>query len=185
MDPVDDPEEFIAASIYWYPGIFPTRTEVLDHTLLCNGNGYEWGSDGKIRSVFAHIDPHQDDDCIARELRDADAEEAKERQRGYQLPPEASFAAWHREQAAELQAVRDDYLRRARTYGPVRVREQVPGPGNADGYQARMITSWDLGWTLLGRAPAYVAPVWRPYLAEVRELFAPVLVEQGTLWGPS
>ncbi len=178
MDPVDDPEEFIAASVWYHPLIFPTRTEVLDHTLLCNGNGYEWGADGKIRSVFAHIDPSGDEDTIARYEREAAEEEARSRK--YELPEEHSMASYYRKQAAELKVIRAQYLQRARTYGPVRVREQVPG--NADNYPARVVTSRDLKWMLLGRAPQYVHPVWQPYLAEVRELFAPVLMEQGALW---
>lgn len=182
MDPVDDPEEFIAASIWYHPLIFPTRTEVLDHTLLCNGNGYEWGADGKIRSVFAHIDSSGDEDTITRYERDAAEEEARERKYDPPLPPQYSMANWYRAQAAELKVARAEYLQRARTYGPARVTEQVPGPGNGHLYQARVVTSRDLKWTLLGRAPEHVHPVWQPYLAEVRELFAPVLVEQGTLW---
>lgn len=178
MDPIDDPEEFIAASIWYHPLLFPTRTEVLDHTLLCGGNGYAWGPDGKVRSVFAHIDPSQDEDTIARYERDADEEDARVVRYGGSY----SMASWYREQAAELQVIRSEYLQRARTYGPVRLTEQVPGPGNADNYQARMITSRDLGWTLLGRAPRHVHPAWQPYLAEARELFAPLFVEQGTLW---
>lgn len=106
MDPADDPEEFIRASIYWY--LFPTRTEVLDH------------------------------------------------------------------------AVRADYRHLARTYGPVRATEQ--GYPDATQRQARMITSRDLPWTLLGRAPERVNPRWQVILDEVRDLFAPVLIEQGTLF---
>lgn len=41
MDPAD-PEELIAASIWWYPTLFGHRTAVLQHLLLCPGNGYEW-----------------------------------------------------------------------------------------------------------------------------------------------
>jgi hypothetical protein len=178
MAPADDPEEFIAASVYWHPMIFPTRTEVLDHTFLCNGNGYEWGSDGKIHSVFAHVEPDLNRDLVARYERDADEEEARYRDRG--LDVSYSMTGHYRKQAAALRAIRADYLHLARTYGPVRVTEQdYP---DATGRRARMVTGRDLKWTLLGRAPAYVAPAWRPYLAEVRELFAPVLVEQGALW---
>lgn len=179
MDPIDDPEEFIAASIWHSPLIFPTRTEVLEHTLLHNGNGYGWSPDGKVRSVFAHIDPSGDEDTIARYERDAAREEARERKYDPPLPPEYSMARWYREQAAELRVIRSEYLQRARTYGPVRLTEQVPGSRER---QARMITSRDLGWTLLGRAPQHVHPAWQPYLAEARDLFAPLFVEQGTLW---
>lgn len=169
MDPITDPEEFIAASIYWYPLVCATRTEVLDHTLLCNGNGYEWGEDGRIRSVFSHIEPGED--WPEKYEREA----LREEERGDKL----GMAAWHREEAAKLQVIRDDYRRLARTYGPVRVTEQVPGYRD---YQRRMVTSHDLEWTLLGRAPEYVDPAWEAILAEGRQLFAPILIEQGQLW---
>jgi hypothetical protein len=45
-----------------------------------------------------------------------------------------------------------------------------------------MVTSRDLEWTLLGRAPEYVDPAWEAIIAETRRLFAPILVEQGSLW---
>lgn len=180
MDPIDDPEEFIAASIWYHPLIFPTRTEVLDHTLLCNGNGYEWGPDGKIRSIFSHIDPARDRDMIAELERKAAEEVERERKYDPPLPEGLGMADYYLQQVVELSLIRSEYLNRARTYGPVRLTEQdYP---DATQRCARMITSRDLQWTLLGRAPQRVHPVWKPYLAEVRELFAPVLVEQGALW---
>jgi hypothetical protein len=168
MDPITDPEYFIAASIYWYPLLFPTRTEVLDHTLLCNGNGYEWGEDGRIRSVFSHIAPSED--SLASYERDALKAAGRDKY---------DDAAYYREEAAKLQVVRDDYLRLARVQGPVRLSDQVPGGW---GRQARTVTSRDLEWTLLGRAPEYVDPAWDAILDEARRLFAPILVEQGSLW---
>ena len=169
MDPITDPEEFIAASIYWYPLMFPTRTEVLDHTLLCNGNGYEWGDDGRIHSVFSHIAPSED--SLASYERDALKEEADGDKIGW--------AAHYREEARKLQVIRDDYRRLARIHGPVRVTEQIPGSRDR---QRRMVTSRDLEWTLLGRAPEYVDPAWEAIIAETRQLFAPILIEQGSLW---
>jgi len=90
------------------------------------------------------------------------------------------WAARERAEHARLLAIREDYQHLARTYGPVRVREQdLSNPG---GYQARMITSRDLAWTLLGTAPEHVDPRWQVILDEARELFAPILIEQGTLF---
>jgi hypothetical protein len=168
MDPITDPEYFIAASIYWHPLLFPNRTEVLDHTLLCNGNGYKWGDDGRIRSVFSHLDPGED--SLARYERDALEAGGRDRY---------DDAAYYRDEAAKLQVIRDDYQRLARTHGPVRVTEQIPGSLDR---QRRMVTSRDLGWTLLGRVPEYVDPAWEAVLAEARQLFAPILIEQGALW---
>jgi hypothetical protein len=183
MDPADDPEEFIAASIYWYPLMFPTRTEVLDHTFLGNGNGYEWDADGKIASRFAHIEPDYDRwySCEADASRfEAEAQATTDQGMRDLL---LSWAARDRAEGARLQAIRDDYLHLARTYGPVRVREQVPGPGNANVYQARtMAADYVSRWTLLGRAPEYVDPAWAVILSEVRELFASLFTEQGALW---
>jgi hypothetical protein len=168
MDPITDPEEFIAASIYWYPLLFPTRTEVLDHTLLCNGNGYEWGADGRIRSVFSHIAPSED--SLASYERDALEAAGRDKY---------DDAAYYREEAAKLQVIRDNYRHLARVHGPVRVTEQIPGSRD---HQRRMVTSRDLEWTLLGRAPEYVDPAWEAIIAETRQLFAPILIEQGSLW---
>lgn len=185
MAPADDPEEFITASIYWYPLLFPTRTEVLDRTFLCDGNGYEWGADGKIHSVFAHIDPYQYPDTIARYEAEARRYEARAQEETGKSMRESllDWAADERAEGARLQAIRDDYLHLARTYGPPRVREQVPGPGNAHLYQARTIAAGYVDrWTLLGRAPEYVDPAWAVILSEVREMFAPLFTEQGTLW---
>ena len=181
MAPADDPEEFIRSSVYWYPLLFPNRTEVLDHMFLVNGNGFEWGDDGNLHSVFAHLEPGED--CIARTLREVDAEEARDKLRSYRVDPADSMAAWLREDAVKEQAIRDDYLHLARTYGPPRVTEQVPGPGNGHFYQARTISAdYVQHWTLLGRVPQNVAPRWAAVLDEVRELFAPVFSEQGKLW---
>lgn len=172
MDPIDDPEEFIRSSIYYYPGLFPTRTEVLDHTLLTNGNGYEWGEDGKIRSVFSHIEPRED--YPERYAADIAQEEEDERRGRY------SMADYTRRELARLNEIRADYLHRARTYGPVRATEEWPE--EYGGRRARMVTSRDLKWTLLGRAPEHVDPRWQAVIDEARELFAPILVEQGELF---
>lgn len=168
MNPIEDPEEFIASSIYWYPLICPTRTEVLEHTLLCNGNGYGWNKHGQIRSVFAHIEPDYDrlDRYEGNALR-ADALGRHEE------------AAYQREERARLAIIQADHRRLARTYGPVRLSEQVPGGW---GRQARTITSRDLAWTLLGTAPEHVHPAWQPVLEETRALFAPLFAEQGRLF---
>lgn len=172
MDPADDPEEFIASSIYWYPSLFPTRTEVLEHTLLRNGNGYEWGADGNIRSVFSHIPPHPSEDTIVRHERGMREYEA----RGEHF----QFMVEHyRDGIRAYSAVRADYRNRARTYGPVRLTENWP-PGQ--GVQQRRITSADLKWTLLGRVPPDVTPQWRAVIAETLELFKPLFTEQGTLF---
>jgi hypothetical protein len=172
MDPAYDPEEFIASSIYWYPRLFPTRTEVLDHTFLCNCNGYDWSEDGKIRSVFSHFEPGEDfPEKYERRAREEEARNSS---------ISAETAAWEREEAAELMTVRSEYLRRARVYNPIRATEQdYP---DATRQRARMITSRDLPWTLLGRAPAYVDPRWKAVLEEVVRLFSPLLFEQGSLW---
>lgn len=164
MNPAADPEEFIASSVYWYPLIFPTRTEVLDHTFLCGANGYEWNEQGQICSVFAAIGPDRLD-SYEKEAQEAEAE------------GDEWLAAYCREERRVLQAIRDDYLRLARTYGPVRTTISYPG-----GPQQRTVTSRDLPWTLLGRAPGHVDAAWVPVLAEVRALFAPILIEQGQLW---
>jgi hypothetical protein len=166
MDPAQDPEELIASSIYYHPLIFPTRTEVLDHLFLVNGNGYEWNDDGQLRSVFAHIDPrkdfpdrYEDDIMFAR------------------MKGDTWRADYECRELAKLLAIRAWYQTRARTYGPVRLTYHGP-----DGITARTITSRDLPWTLLGRAPKNVHPAWRPVLEEARTLFADLLTEQGTLW---
>jgi hypothetical protein len=181
MDPVDDPEEFIAASIWYHPLIFPTRTEVLEHTLLVNGNGYEWGKDGKIRSVFAHIEPDFAEGSLQHYLRDAEKEKIKEAKfTQEQYPDKYRMSVYYREEYARLRVIQLDYRYRAHTYGPIRDTEQYD-PDDGRKRRARMITSSDLKWTLLGQAPEHVHPVWQPYLSETRELFAPVLTEQGTL----
>lgn len=173
MAPAADPLEFIESSIYWYPLLFPTRTEVLDHTLLCNGNGYEWGEDGNLHSVFAHIDPAGDDRLDRREQEAAEAE-AKGIEEG------RSWAAYLREEIERLSVIRADYAHLARTYGPVRVQEQRPGSVER---QARTIDSEYLArWTLMGRVPANVTPAWAAVVEEARDLFAPILVEQGRLF---
>jgi hypothetical protein len=155
MDPAE-PEELIAASIWWYPLIFPTRTDVLRHLLLVNGNGYAWDGDGQVRSVFAHIEP--------------DYETLESRYREYQEPgrdgrPDPETAAWEREQLASLLAVRREYRDRARTYGP---------DGWA-GREDRPLSPLEYGYTLLGRAPQAVHPRWQPVLAEASSLFAGLL----------
>lgn len=168
MDPATDPEALIASSVYWYPLIFPTRTEVLDHLLLTNGNGYEWGADGSICSVFSHIKPDYD-------RMDNYETEARE----YEATGMPDMAAWRREERTRLLAIRADYRNLARTYGPVRTSEQIPGTCERG---ARMVGSEELAhWTLLGRAPANVTPAWQRVIDETRLLFAPVLVEQGAL----
>lgn len=164
MAPIEDPEEYIRSDIYWYPRIFPSRTEVLEHLFLTNGNGYEWGDDGQIYSVFAGIAPDPREDSLVKLAEDIRKEDA--RGENYKW-----MADYLRNDLRELTAIREDYEHRAMTYGPVRT-----GP------RQRMITSWDLGWTLLGRAPANADPKWTPYMDEVREIFAPILMEQGELF---
>lgn len=172
MDPIEDPEEYIRSSIYWHPLISPSRTEVLEHLFLTNGNGYEWDDDGQIRSVFSHIPPEPDEDFpykYEQEIRKAETDSD---------PSWAAYwGSYQRERLREELAIRDDYEHRARTYGPIRTVIKMP-----DGPEQRMITSWDLSWTLLGQAPANADPKWKPYMDEVRELFAPILIEQGTLF---
>lgn len=172
MDPIEDPEEFIRSTIYWYPLTSPTRTEVLEHLFLTNGNGYDWDDQGQLYSVFAHIPPDPRDDFpykYAQEIRKAEEDSD---------PDWAAYwAGYQRESLAAEMAVRDDYEHRAMTYGTVRTVDTWP-----DGKRQRMITSWDLSWTLLGRAPANADPKWKPYMDEVREIFAPVLIEQGELF---
>lgn len=170
MAPIEDPEEFIVSSIYWYPSIHPTRTEVLEHLLLTNGNGYEWGGNGQIYSVFAHIQPFPHEDTIVKREREAAEYEARGEHWQWMVD--------HiRGDIRELTEVRADYRHRARTYGPIRTVDKMP-----DGPRHRMLTSWHLGWTLLGTAPVNADPKWQPYMDEVRELFAPILIEQGTLF---
>lgn len=163
MDPITDPEEYIASSIYWYPSIFPTRTDVLDHLFLCNGNGYEWNSDGEIRSVFAHL-PVRDN----TPLDYYDDEISKYEARGFDDIVEDLV-----KERSNLIRIQVEHRELARTYGPVRMTEMG---------KARTVTSRDLGWTLLGRRPAWGNPIWLPVIVEVEHLFRDILVEQGTLW---
>lgn len=156
MDPAE-PEELIAASVWWDPALFPTRTDVLDHLLLCNGNGYAWDGDGQVRSVFAHIRP---------DYETLEAQYGQFQDRGDAF---RETAAGEREQLAEMQAIRREYLDRARTYGPVRV---TGGWANAE---PRAITPGEYGYTLLGRRPQRVHPRWQPAIAEARSLFAGLL----------
>lgn len=179
MDPASDPEELIASSIYWYPLIFPTRTEVLDHLMLTNGNGYEWTADGKIASVFADIEP----DCDRLDNYEAKARdyEAKAAAKESGSDVYTWLAEQERIEHARLLAIRADWRNRARTYGPVRATEQ--GYPDATQRQARMIGSDHLDrWTLLGTAPEYVDPAWQRIINETRLLFADVLMEQGRLF---
>jgi hypothetical protein len=181
MDPIDNPEEFIAASIWYHPLIFPTRTQVLEHTLLVNGNGYEWGEDGMLHSVFAHIEPDPEEASLEKYLRDAERWEAKEREVP-DWPAEHSMARHYRAEYARLKAIQADYLHRARTYGPVRLDEQYD-PNDGRKRRARTIEAdYIRQWTLLGRAPENVHPVWQPYLEETRILFAPLFTEQLTFF---
>lgn len=191
MDPATDPESLIASSVYWYPLLFPTRTEVLDHLLLTNGNGYEWGADGNIRSVFSHIEPDYDRlDHYEAEARKYEAEargESNESVRDLHL----EWAARERAHHAELLVIRDGYRSLARTYGPVRMTAYHGSR------EARTISTHELSWTLLGEAlglqnqvrasitgppPARIAPAWQRVVDETRLLFADVMTEQGQLW---
>jgi hypothetical protein len=194
MDPADDPEAFIAASIYWYPSLFPTRTEVLDHTLLCNGNGYEWDADGWLCSVFAHIEP--DYDRLDHYEAEAREYEARAHESGSQAAADVflEMAGYQRAEHERLLAIRADYRNRARTYGPVRATEQLPGTCERG---ARMIGTRELSWTLLGRAlkipndrvaaitgppPERIAPAWQRVIDETRLLFTDILTEQSELF---
>lgn len=170
MDPAADPQEFIEASIYWYPLIFPTRTEVLDHLLMGGGNGYEWGRDGNPRSVFSHIEPDYD------KLDSYEADARKEDEK-YGPGAEYSMAGYYREEHRRLLAIRAEYKERSRTLGPVRLTYRGP-----DGVMARTIGSIEFQSTLMRKMPANVIPAWREVIEEARALFAPLLVEQGTLW---
>ena len=120
MDPARDPEELIRASVYWWPLLFPTRTEVLDHLMLTGGNGYEWGADGQIRSVFAHIEPDYD------RLDRYEAEARKWEADGF-----PDMAQFERAEHARLLAIRADCRHLARTYGPVRMTEDYGPAGGA------------------------------------------------------
>lgn len=193
MDPVTDPEEFIASSIYWYPLLFPTRTEVLDHTLLSNGNGYRWGAGGNICSVFAHIEPDYDrslhEDEIAEYAGRASAA-GNEHERRFCL----DMLQYYQLEHDRLRAVRENCAYLARTYGPVRESDQHHGCPS--GRETRMISAWQLSWTLLGQAlqipnkdvtqicgppPEHIAPAWQRIVGETLLLFAPILIEQGKL----
>lgn len=180
MDPAGDPEELIAACIYWHPLIFPTRTEVLDHLFLVNGNGYEWNAAGQLCSVFAHIEPGPDGldkyeaEALEFEAKAADARVPELRDLWLE------WAADRRTERDRLLAIRADYRNLARTYGPVRDTEQLPGTCDRG---ARTISSGYLArWTLLGRAPEHVDPRWQRLADEVRLLFADILAEQGQLF---
>ena len=182
MDPATDPEALIAGLIYYYPLTTPTRTEALDHIMLTNGNGYEWGDDGNIRSVFSHIEPEYDRIEQRYEKR-ASTYEAEARTAPRAIASHLrKWARRERKEAARLLRVSEDYQNRARTYGPIQTHISY---GPAYGRRPRIIDSHELKWTLLGRAPENVTPAWQRIIDETRLLFAPLFGErevQGMLW---
>jgi hypothetical protein len=163
MAPATDPELFIASSIWWHPLIFPTRTDVLHHLLLIGGNGYEWGDDGNIRSVFSHIEP---------DYRTLESRYQKCQEKAKAQPFLQDMADSERAELARLLVIRAQYGERARTYGPTADWEKPDGK-----YSQHYWYSQDsfTHYTLLGRAPANVAPAWQEILEEARLLFAVVL----------
>lgn len=142
MDPAD-PEELIEAFIWWSPSLFAHRTAVLQHLLLVGGNGYEWGSDGQIRSVFAHLQP--DYRTLAERWERLGGREA------------AALADLLRREAETENLVRATARHRARVYGPVTVSR---------GSRAMS------GWGLMAEAPPQAHPRWRALLDEAGRLFA-------------
>jgi hypothetical protein len=168
-DPAYWPHALIESLIWWYPLVTPTRTEALEHLLLGNGNGYEWDDRGMLRCVFSHIEPSQDEDKLARyEVRALQWEENG-------LP---SMAEHERAEGAMCQATRDDYLHRARTYGPVTDTYSMGGETYQKTYSSETLSRW----TIMGRAPENVRPAWKQAIDETRELFGHQFIEQGRLW---
>jgi hypothetical protein len=145
MDPVTDPEELILASVWWYPALFPNRTAVLQHLFLSAGNGYEWGADGQLRSVFARIEPDY------RTLAEREARFSH----GDDLP---ELKAQERERTAGLQLIRETARDRAVTHGRVMAS------------QGRDLAADQ--WNLLGRMPENASPAWRALAAEAEQVFA-------------
>jgi hypothetical protein len=165
MAPATDPEQFIASSIWWHPLIFPTRTDVLHHLLLIGGNGYEWGEDGNIWSVFSHIEP----EYTTLESRYQDWQERAEKDPWLQAMADSEQA-----ELARLLEIRAQYRERARTYGPTANWEKPDGKYSQHyWYSQRSFTHY----TLLGTAPENVAPAWQAVLDEARLLFAVVLAQ--------
>lgn len=50
--PLTAVDAFVRNAILRYPSLYKSRTDVLHDTLCVPGNGYEWGEDGTIVSIF-------------------------------------------------------------------------------------------------------------------------------------
>jgi hypothetical protein len=140
-----EPEELIEASIWWYPTLFAHRTAVLQHLLLTGGNGYEWGEDGQVHSVFAHLEP--DYHTLAERMARFDAEPGAE---------PADAGKWRREDLARSAAIRGRACDWARLYGPVTI--------------SRSSRTCDR-WGLMAARPQRVHPRWQALLDEAGRVF--------------
>ena len=143
MDPVADPDEFIRASVYWYPSLFGDRTAVLQNLLLVIGNGYEWNGCGQVRSRYAHIDPEY-----------LTLAEQWARTSAARLP---ELEAMHEREVHREEEVRASFRERARTLGPVVVSQGWTAAGDPS--------------SLMGSRPAAAAPEWEAVLAEAGQVF--------------
>lgn len=156
MDPVEDPEKLIEASIWWYPTLFPHRTAVLQHLLLCAGNGYDWNDAGQICSVFAHLPPDY------KTLEEHQARSAGWVTTMEQIDdPSDTMAAILRDEQQKLRKeleaeaqVRATATERTRTHGPV-----TTSRGRS-------------GWGLMAMRPEQVEPRWQALLDEAGHVFA-------------
>ena len=128
---------------------------MLQHLLLCAGNGYEWGPDGQIRSVFAHIQPDYSTLGERRARADSHAGRPAELQ--------DMLEDWEHRGLQERTQVRATARQRARTYGPVTVSA---GSRTAD------------SWGLLASKPQQVHPAWQDLLGEAERVFAAARSEQ-------
>jgi hypothetical protein len=151
MDPAA-PEELIEASIWWYPSLFGHRTAVLQHLLLCPGNGYEWSSDGQVRSVFAHLPP--DYSTLAERAARFGGEP------GGEPPALGDLRRRDLEAAALVRATARD---RARACGPVTIS---CGSRASD------------SWGLMAARPERLDPRWQALLGEAGQVFARARVLQ-------
>ncbi len=151
MDPAADPEELIESLIWWYPSLFPHRTAVLQ-SILRGGAGYEWGQDGQLRSVFAHVEPDY-----------STLGERKDRFRSSDDPGKPDLLEDFERRDLERSAqVRATFRERARTRGSVVISR---------GYR-------DDDYYLLTHRPSYVQPRWQALLDEAEQVFAEALAVQ-------
>lgn len=151
MDPAADPEELIESLIWWYPSLFPHRTAVLQ-SILRGGAGYEWGQDGQLRSVFAHMEPDY-----------STLGERQDRFRSSDDPGKPDLLEDLERRDLERSAqVRATSRERARTRGPVVISR---------GYR-------DDDYYLLTHRPSYVQPRWQALLGEAEQVFAEALAVQ-------